>query len=53
MSKAEKKYQARVMTKEWNTLTTEQEEIVALKAQLAAISDKHVKRENNNNQKLS
>jgi hypothetical protein len=53
MSKAEKKYQARVMTKEWNTLTSEQEEIVALKAQLAAISDKHVKRENNNNQKLS
>ena len=47
MSKAEKKYQARIMTKEWNTLTHKQEEIVALKAQFAAKSDNQIKRETN------
>jgi len=52
MSKAEKKYQARMMTKEWNTLTHEQEEIVALKAQLAAISDKRGKKEINTNERF-
>jgi hypothetical protein len=32
MYKAERKYQARVMSNEWNTLSNEQEQIVALKA---------------------
>jgi hypothetical protein len=38
MSKTERKYQARVMRNQWNTLSNEQEQIVALKAQLTSIN---------------
>jgi hypothetical protein len=37
MRKAERKYQARMMNGEWNALSQEQEEIIALKARLASI----------------
>jgi septum formation inhibitor-activating ATPase MinD len=36
--KSEQKYQSRVMSGEWNDLTQEQEEIVALKARLASLN---------------
>jgi hypothetical protein len=45
MSKAERKYQARVMSNKWNTLSNEQEQIVALKAQLASINSFKQKKE--------
>jgi hypothetical protein len=35
MSKAEPKYQTRILNGEWNTPTQEQSEIIALKAKLA------------------
>jgi hypothetical protein len=38
MRKAERKYQARMMSGEWNALLQEQEEINALKASIASIS---------------
>ena len=38
MRKAERKYQARIMSGEWNALSQEQEEIIALKARIASIS---------------
>ena len=38
MRKAERKYQARMMNGEWNALSQEQEEIIALKARLASIN---------------
>ena len=38
MRKAERKYQARMMKGEWNALSQEQEEIIALKARLASIN---------------
>jgi hypothetical protein len=37
MQKAERKYQARIMTGEWKALSKEQEEIIALKANLATL----------------
>jgi hypothetical protein len=37
MQKAEHKYQAQIMTGEWNALSKEQEEIIALKANLATL----------------
>jgi len=44
MAKAEKKYQARLLSSEWNAPTREQEEIIALKSQIA---DLRVKRKAN------
>jgi hypothetical protein len=38
MRKVEQKYQCRNMSGEWNTLTQEQEEIIALKARLASLN---------------
>jgi hypothetical protein len=38
MRKAERKYQARMMSGEWNALSQEQEEIIALKARITSIS---------------
>jgi hypothetical protein len=38
MLKEERKYQARVMNNEWNTLTSEQEQITVFKAQIASIN---------------
>jgi hypothetical protein len=38
MLKAERKYQDRVMNNKCNTLTSEQEQIIALKAQISSIS---------------
>jgi hypothetical protein len=38
MLKAERKSQARVMKNEWNALTSKQEQIIALKAQIASIN---------------
>ena len=40
MHKAEKKYQSRILNDEWNSLSSEQEEIIALKAKVASLSDK-------------
>ena len=40
MQKAEKKYQSRILNDEWNSLSLEQEEIIALKAKVAYLSDK-------------
>jgi hypothetical protein len=50
MSKAERKYQTRILNGEWNTPTQEQTEIIALKAKLAIwnqgkqVKDAHFKR---------
>jgi hypothetical protein len=38
MSKAQRKYQARVMSNDCNTLTTKQQQIIALKAKIASIN---------------
>jgi hypothetical protein len=60
MRKVDRKYQSRIMSSEWNTLTQEQEEIVALKSRLASLhaprrqTDTTSKKkifENSNNQK--
>ena len=40
MHKAEEKYQSRILNDEWNSLSSEQEEIIALKAKVASLSDK-------------
>jgi len=45
MSKAERKYQTRMMSAEWNSLTQEQEEIIALKAKIASLNHPKPKRE--------
>jgi 23S rRNA maturation mini-RNase III len=45
MSKVERKYQARVMSNKWNTLTNKEEQIIALKAQIAAINSFKPKKE--------
>jgi hypothetical protein len=40
MTKAEKKYQSRILNDEWNSLSQEQEEIIALKAKVASLSER-------------
>ena len=40
MHKTEKKYQSRILNDEWNSLSLEQEEIIALKAKVASLSNK-------------
>jgi ABC-type Fe3+/spermidine/putrescine transport system ATPase subunit len=53
MSKAEKKYYAQTMIKEWNTMTHQQEEVIAFKAQLVAITNKRIKNEHNSNEEYA
>ena len=45
MSKDERKYQARVMSNKWNTLIIEQEQIIALKGQIALLNSLKPKKE--------
>jgi hypothetical protein len=40
MTKAEKKYQSRILNDDWNSLSQEQEEIIALKAKVASLSER-------------
>jgi hypothetical protein len=44
MLNVERKYQARVMSNEWNTLTSEQEQIIALNLQIASINSFKLKK---------